>query len=282
MNQHILEKDFNHLKGFIEACLGIVEPVDKKDKEHLTTDRQTLLEMAQRLSLLADKETANIQAPIFTPWPIQVLIDKPESQKLEIILERFRSLEHRRYQEYLRNKAEFDSLVSELKDELRNRNKIVADIYAEIEKRTRDQIQRKITKLPWKLLPASLEGAFSQIVNHYQGSERHLPQIRYEIDRLHKVYGLNADEIYIGAEEFEGYVVFYFSRSQTAVLECPLHGNAIYVFQRKWQALSQLSKAALLSQHNDSVKRIIHSGNWFSRLEWLINSREGRLKKTED
>jgi hypothetical protein len=123
----------------------------------------------------------------------------------------------------------------------------------------------KPVKLPWKPLPPG-EHPFSDIVEHYRRLQQRNPQVEYETQRLNKVYELHPGSIYIGVDEFEGYVVFYFDRKQVAVLECPLVGNAIYVIKSNWKTLSRLSKAQLLRHHQRDVVRIVHTGDWFAKL----------------
>jgi hypothetical protein len=279
MNQRVLQKNFNQLKRFIEACLGNPLPVDEEDKQYLTADRQSLMALIKRLSQLIDEEAGQIQVPAFESWPLPVPIDYPETDKQKAIIDKFNALEKRRYDAYLQSRTEFESLTSELRAELRNRHKTVADLIKAVEINFSGQSLGKVGRLSWVLLPESEEGHFPHIVKHYRQLEEQNPQIKYEVERLHKVHSLKADHIYVGMEEFEGYVVFYFASIKSAILECPIQNNAIYVFHNDWQKLSRLSKSELLSQHSHSVQRIIHTGDWFSRLEWLIESRRAFVNK---
>jgi len=274
MDEYILKKDFLQLKNFIEACLGKSSSIDENDKKHLTVDRQTLMEMTERLSLLLDQPVAGMKLPEFQPWSF------PDTNN-QLLLKKFYTFEDRRLEEYRRDAKEYKSLLAEIRGEFGSGRKVITDIFAAIEKRFKDTIDRQVIKIPWTLLPGTSEERFSEIVNHFKSLEDQTSSLRYDIDRLHKVYSLNADEIYIGIEEFKGYVVFYITGIETAILECPIQGNAIYVFQKNWFKLSKLSKSALMSGQKDNILRIIHNGNWFSRLEWLINNRKNRKTEVE-
>jgi hypothetical protein len=92
------------------------------------------------------------------------------------------------------------------------------------------------------------------------------PGHRYDLSRLEKLATLNPSECYVGLDEFEGYVVFCFSGTETAVLENPLEGNAVYIISSGWQPLSRLSKSELLEEMPEIVHRVVHQGDWFSRL----------------
>ena len=86
------------------------------------------------------------------------------------------------------------------------------------------------------------------------------------------INSLNPASIYVGIDEFEGYFVFYFPDELTAILECPIVGNAIYIIKGDWQTLSQLNKRELLTDYQMNVRRVIHKGDWFSRLKQKLYS----------
>lgn len=125
-------------------------------------------------------------------------------------------------------------------------------------------------KVLWKILPHG--------ENRLQAIIRYFDEILYdsrkidlvERQRLYDVYGLGADEIYVGEDEFDGYVVFVFLSRHMAVLESPFYGNATYVIWGAWRQLSRLSKSTLLSQHTGKVERVIHKDRWLSRLKALF------------
>jgi hypothetical protein len=129
--------------------------------------------------------------------------------------------------------------------------------------------QIKLVKLSWKLMPQG-EHPFSDIRKHYEKLQESEPKIQYQPERLDVIYALGPDSIYIGIDEFEGYIAFAFEKEQVTVLECPLLGNAIYVFKENWKVLSRLSKAELLNNHKERVQRIVHAGDWFQRIKALI------------
>jgi hypothetical protein len=131
------------------------------------------------------------------------------------------------------------------------------------------------TKLRWKLLPKG-NYPFERILKHFDGLSRQRNHQVFDISRLHKINGLSPDATYVGIEEFEGYVVFYFDQAETAVLDCPLTGNAIYVFGENWKTLSRLDKSTLINHRRRNCERIIHRGAWFSRLKSLIATRRLR------
>jgi hypothetical protein len=127
-------------------------------------------------------------------------------------------------------------------------------------------------RLNWRLLPPGAN-CFASILEHYEQLSKYRPDIAYDLDRLHKAYSLKPDDIYIGVDEFQGYVIFYFRNSGTAVLDCPITGNAIYVFGDNWKNLARLTKAELLNGRRSELDRIIHRGSWFRRLRATVKRR---------
>ena len=92
------------------------------------------------------------------------------------------------------------------------------------------------------------------------------------IERLRFVDNLGPLERYIGHEKFgnDPYWVFVFDTH--VVAECPMEGNAIYLVTgtSNWRNLLSRSKMGLLSAAPDRVRRIVHRGDWKSRLKRVL------------
>ena len=129
-----------------------------------------------------------------------------------------------------------------------------------------EDVSAPVERLPWHILPPG-EHPFPAVLEHFRVlAERH-PSVEYDHTRLEKLNSLGPTAVYVGVDEFEGYVVFNFEHYAAAVLDCPIVGNAVYVMRdRDWVVLCQLSKAELLTQHRSRVRRIVHSGGWFERV----------------
>ena len=88
------------------------------------------------------------------------------------------------------------------------------------------------------------------------------------IERLRYVDHLNPLERWRSQEQLgsDPYWVFVFPHH--VVAECPTHGNAIYIIKgtSDWRNVLDRSKADLLKGFPDRVVRIMHSGDWKSRL----------------
>ena len=123
-------------------------------------------------------------------------------------------------------------------------------------------------KVLWKILPHGknrLQAIIRYFDEIFRFSNKNNLVERQRL--LHDVYELGAEEIYVGDDEFEGYVVFVFLSRDMAVLESPYYGNATYIIWGSWQQLSRLDKSTLLSQYNRKVVRIIHKEHWLSNLK---------------
>jgi hypothetical protein len=150
------------------------------------------------------------------------------------------------------------------------RAKVVAEVLQQI-KTYEGRIPAR--KLKWTLLPPG-EAPFQTIIENFDRLYKENRCGVYDRSRLDAIKSLNPDRTYIGEEEFKGYVAFYFSRAVTAVFECAITGNAIYVFGSDWKSLSRLTKSELLNERRRDVERIVHRGAWFSKLKSLLSTRE--------
>jgi hypothetical protein len=128
---------------------------------------------------------------------------------------------------------------------------------------------RDVERVPWRILPPG-QHPFSDIVKYCESLQRQKIGVRYEIERLHRIFGLKPTKTYRGTDEFDGYFVFFFEDHEVAILDCPKVGNAIYVLKGDWRRFSRLTKSELLSAHQPNVTRVVHSGDWFLRLQQLI------------
>ena len=59
---------------------------------------------------------------------------------------------------------------------------------------------------------------------HYEKQGRLRPDVRYEPERIWRANSLGPDACYVGADEFDGYVVFTFPGTRKALLERPVYG----------------------------------------------------------
>ena len=115
----------------------------------------------------------------------------------------------------------------------------------------------KVTRLPWVLLPVGELGR-TKLLGHLDDYQRRNPQLRIQIERLDYAYQLGPLEVFVGRDEFDGYLAFTFDDSTNVLLEHPVEGNAAYVFTEDWRFLSRLTKSTLLQNYSGTVQRIIH------------------------
>jgi hypothetical protein len=141
--------------------------------------------------------------------------------------------------------------------------------------RIRRDIERIFTptyKVFWRILPPG-EWTVDSVVSHYAELQRANPHVRFDLDRLRRVFSLSPLSLYVGIDEFEGYIVFVFSQTKNVLLECPVYGNAIYLIREDWESLSRLSKGELLARFPGQALRIVHTGDWYPRVQAELFSR---------
>ncbi len=116
----------------------------------------------------------------------------------------------------------------------------------------------EVKRVPWRILPPGKDG-FQWLQRHFNEDSRR-NQARYEEQRLRAFSELDPDEIYIGDNEFDGYVVFVFvlPTHSLAVLENPYYGHAKYMIRGGWQELSQLPKRQLMDKKAKHIMRWTH------------------------
>jgi len=103
---------------------------------------------------------------------------------------------------------------------------------------------------------------------------RAFPQLRLDESRLRYAYELKPERIYCGAGEFDGYLAFQFAWTSHILLECPMEGNAAYIFRDEWRTLSRLSKTELLQHYRGNVSRVIHQfgSRWKQHIKMHLRS----------
>ena len=128
----------------------------------------------------------------------------------------------------------------------------------------------EIRKVNWIFLPPGQYpwSRVRQHVNQVLGNKS--PSSANPIlHRFDKLDSLKPATIYVGRGGFRYYVAYIFERKGLAVLESVMLNNATYVFDQDWERLSQMTKAEIL-QANLQYDRIIHTKNWYDRIEVLL------------
>jgi hypothetical protein len=133
-------------------------------------------------------------------------------------------------------------------------------------------INTPIKRLNWKILPPGrypwerLEEHVRPLIEQARQGNRALIE-----DRFRTVNDYHPEFHAIGQAGFYGYVVFGFPTKGLFVFESIFTGNATYVFDENWEALSKLTKAEILSEQLQR-DRIIHLRGWHERISELLSS----------
>jgi hypothetical protein len=87
---------------------------------------------------------------------------------------------------------------------------------------------------------------------------------RIQWPRISALKSLGPAKCYLGEEQWFGYVVFEFARSDRVVLECPVEGNAIYVLWGDWKSMVTHTKRNVWTHFSQNYRRIVHKGKWLA------------------
>ncbi|MDA8015841.1 MAG: hypothetical protein MPN21_00205 [Thermoanaerobaculia bacterium] len=131
-------------------------------------------------------------------------------------------------------------------------------------------VPAKVRRVNWKVLPqgrhpwATLQLSVRDVLDAQGERKRPVFEHRWET-----ISGYSPDFVAVGRAGFSGYLIFGFTDCSLYILESAHYGNATYVLDRDWEALSSLTKAELLdaSLHQD---RLIHTDNWDRRIRGLL------------
>lgn len=127
-----------------------------------------------------------------------------------------------------------------------------------------------VTSLNWRVLPSGampwpkLRPHLKRVIeNQKQGAQ---PVIEH---RLAAINSHKPTFAAVGHGGFTGYVIFGFPEKNLYVLECTRYGNATYVLESQWEALSKLTKAEILNQDLHKA-RLIHQAKWEGKVRKLL------------
>ncbi len=150
--------------------------------------------------------------------------------------------------------------------------RIVGHLRADVELYARGEFVLRPTKLPWRFLPPG-HGDVSWVIDEIARLRSKYPHLKLDEERLRYAQSLKPSQVFVGADEFDGYFAFVFPNTQHVLLENPEEGNAAYIFKENWTSLSRRTKQELLSSYNYCVKRVLHRGD--TGWKWRIRRRLG-------
>lgn len=123
-------------------------------------------------------------------------------------------------------------------------------------------------RVPWKILPPG-EYPWDRIKSELETTRNIKSKHRSLKDEIETLLSYKPDLFAIGMDNFNGYIVFGYSRKNIFILESTELNNATYIFKNTWENMSQLSKKEILDEglHYD---RIVHSQQWKKRIKHLF------------
>lgn len=118
--------------------------------------------------------------------------------------------------------------------------------------------------LNWKILPKGekIWNAFNGRQNtHLSISEQHLIT-----ERFNYIQQFQPDVVRQGIGGYTGYLIFEFTQKNLFIFDSIMYGDAMYVFEDDWEAVSKLNKKEII-QEQLAKERIIHNNHWKSKLK---------------
>nr|WP_166181177.1 hypothetical protein [Altererythrobacter segetis] len=125
----------------------------------------------------------------------------------------------------------------------------------------------RIQHVDWVLLPAgSADRVLERLASLNPGNTERL---KVAGERLRVLDRLGHDGFIVGAGRFAGYFGAKFG-DRLVALENLEYGNALYVFEEKWEHLTQISRTELIRRRDPSVHRLPHLPGWQSAIRKLV------------
>ena len=122
------------------------------------------------------------------------------------------------------------------------------------------------TRVNWRILPQGdtpWDTAEKAVTTRLPESE---DQQQIIVERQRFICSFEPDSVFAGEGGFSDYLAYVFETKGLTVLESVTSGNAIYIFDKDWRKMSQLTKRDILAG-NLERDRIIHATGWHERLD---------------
>lgn len=126
---------------------------------------------------------------------------------------------------------------------------------------------RTITTVNWRILPRG-ERIWNYVksgLNCVSKSEQWMIQKRLEV-----LESFMPMKIYKGLDSYTGYLVFYFETSGLYVFDSMMYGQATYVFEGNWRAISKLTKKQIIT-NKIAKERIVHNKDWKRKISRILS-----------
>lgn len=129
----------------------------------------------------------------------------------------------------------------------------------------------QLIRVNWKLLPPG-EYPWEVLEPHIERALQNTSDDGKAVieDRAETIRAYDPTRIFVGQGGFGDYLAYEFEQRGIVILEAIRRDNALYVFGQDWEAVSQLTKAQVLTG-NLHLHRIIHSSGWKAQVAQLMN-----------
>jgi hypothetical protein len=239
-----------------------------------SSELASLYSKRKRAERRVDDAYRDYESEVVTEWV---------ERELEEVEREIAPLERREQEEYYKQRREYREARNDYESRIHiwEEEKRENSQEAEAERdRTARLMYRKVkrafepgTAVPtrevgWRFLPPG-EVSDEDLLRHYDYRQRRNPLVRYDLDRIRKALSLGPNGRWVEREKFGDYIVFTYPFTSSALMECPIVGNAIYVLHSDPERWSGTPKQELIAEadRGGEVTRILHQGGWFERVK---------------
>lgn len=129
-------------------------------------------------------------------------------------------------------------------------------------------------RLPFKFLPPEHGDVVDQLRTHLRRTRSGHFSREIDWERLYRLQkSCKASLLALGEDGWWGYAVFKTPREGRFLLESVIFGNAAYVIDGDWREAIHYSKAEIRDEYRQRHKRIIHTGDWISRIQAALSQK---------
>ena len=136
----------------------------------------------------------------------------------------------------------------------------------------------RVIQVSWRMLPAD-ESGYRFLSNWIRQKAHGRWNHNERLERIEFAKKLTPSCLYQGYGDFDGYIAFVFTWTDSVLLERAENGNAAYIIHRNWTGLSKLSKRQLKALPSQLRDVVIHNNpaQWHEEIRMAL--RKGISKK---
>jgi len=137
-----------------------------------------------------------------------------------------------------------------------------------VDKELISRVKTPIKKLHWNILPKG-KRPWEEIKSFLEKKANISSNSKEIYARINYINSFSPDFFGIGNGGFNDYIVLGFEEKNLYILENRHPKNATYIFDNKWEEITKLTKAEILTEELQKV-RLIHNSNWKENIKQYL------------